>query len=186
MPAGRSEASRFHRKSIQVFILSGKPADRGKTWTRARVGGVAGFESASGIARFPRAHRRGRCHELDHAGPFANWRRPITCGGRNRSTHVCYGRTAVVKSGGWSLAALWGAPFSVISGVATNITMSPRCCEWRIWVLVADRPNLDGGPPLRTIQVNNLNFLLRVGDDFTGTLQVSLTAWFGPGVATGI
>jgi predicted dehydrogenase len=48
-------------------------------------------------------------------------------------------------------------------------------------VLVPERPNLDGGAPLRTTQVNNLNFLLRVGEDVMGTLQVSLTAWFGTG-----
>ena len=48
-------------------------------------------------------------------------------------------------------------------------------------VLVPERPNLDGGPPLRTTQVNNLNYLLRVGDGVMGTLQVCLTAWFGLG-----
>ncbi len=50
-----------------------------------------------------------------------------------------------------------------------------------MWVLVPERPNLDGGPPLKTTQVNNINFLMRVGDDVMGTLQVSLTAWFGTG-----
>ena len=53
------------------------------------------------------------------------------------------------------------------------------CADMR--VLVPERPNLDGGPPLRTTQVNNINYLLRVGDDVMGTLQVSLTAWFGTG-----
>ena len=53
------------------------------------------------------------------------------------------------------------------------------CADMR--VLVPERPNLDGGPPLKTTQVNNLNFLMRVGDDIMGTLQVSLTAWFGTG-----
>jgi predicted dehydrogenase len=53
------------------------------------------------------------------------------------------------------------------------------CADMR--VLVPERPNLDGGPPLKTTQVNNINFLLRVGDDVMGTLQVSLTAWFGTG-----
>lgn len=53
------------------------------------------------------------------------------------------------------------------------------CADMR--VLVPERPNLDGGPPLKTTQVNNLNFLMRVGDDVMGTLQVSLTAWFGTG-----
>jgi predicted dehydrogenase len=53
------------------------------------------------------------------------------------------------------------------------------CADMR--VLVPERPNLDGGAPLKTTQVNNLNFLMRVGDDVMGTLQVSLTAWFGTG-----
>ena len=53
------------------------------------------------------------------------------------------------------------------------------CADMR--VLVPERQSLDGGPPLRTTQVNNLNFLLRVGEDVMGTLQVSLTAWFGTG-----
>jgi predicted dehydrogenase len=57
--------------------------------------------------------------------------------------------------------------------------VSEVCADMR--VLVPERPNLDGGPPLRTTQVNNLNFLLRVGEDVMGTLQVSLTAWFGTG-----
>jgi predicted dehydrogenase len=53
------------------------------------------------------------------------------------------------------------------------------CADMR--VLVPERPNLDGGPPIPTTQVNNLDFLLRAGDDVMGTLQVSLTAWFGTG-----
>jgi predicted dehydrogenase len=57
--------------------------------------------------------------------------------------------------------------------------VSEVCADMR--VLVPERPNLDGGAPLRTTQVNNLNFLLRVGEDVMGTLQVSLTAWFGTG-----
>ena len=53
------------------------------------------------------------------------------------------------------------------------------CADMR--VLVPERPNLDGGAPLKTTQVNNLNYLMRVGEDVMGTLQVSLTAWFGTG-----
>jgi predicted dehydrogenase len=53
------------------------------------------------------------------------------------------------------------------------------CADMR--VLVPERPNLDGGPPLKTTQVNNIDYLLRVGDDVMGTLQVCLTAWFGTG-----
>ena len=53
------------------------------------------------------------------------------------------------------------------------------CADMR--VLVPERPNLDGGPPIKTTQVNNIDFLLRVGDDVMGTLQVCLTAWFGTG-----
>jgi predicted dehydrogenase len=48
-------------------------------------------------------------------------------------------------------------------------------------VLVPERPNLDGGPPLRTTQVNNLNYLMRLDEGLMGTLQVCLTAWFGLG-----
>jgi predicted dehydrogenase len=48
-------------------------------------------------------------------------------------------------------------------------------------VLVPERPNLDGGPPLRTTQVNNINYLLRTSDGAMGTLQICLTAWFGTG-----
>ena len=48
-------------------------------------------------------------------------------------------------------------------------------------ILVPERPNLDGGPPIRTTQVNNLNYLLRVGDGIMGTMQVCITAWFGTG-----
>jgi predicted dehydrogenase len=57
--------------------------------------------------------------------------------------------------------------------------VSEVCADMR--VLVPERPNLDGGPPLRTTQTNNINYLMRVGDDVMGTLQVSLTAWFGTG-----
>lgn len=53
------------------------------------------------------------------------------------------------------------------------------CADMR--VLVPERPNLDGGPPLRTTQVNNINYLLRTADEVTGNLQVCLTAWFGTG-----
>jgi predicted dehydrogenase len=48
-------------------------------------------------------------------------------------------------------------------------------------IQVPERANLDGGPPLTTTQVDNINFLLRVGERVMGTLQVCLTAWFGLG-----
>lgn len=48
-------------------------------------------------------------------------------------------------------------------------------------VLVPERPNLDGGPPMRTTQVNNLNFLMRVNGNVMGTMQHCITAWFGTG-----
>ena len=48
-------------------------------------------------------------------------------------------------------------------------------------IQVPERPNLDGGAPLTTTQVDNINFLLRVGSRVMGTLQVCLTAWFGLG-----
>ncbi len=48
-------------------------------------------------------------------------------------------------------------------------------------VKVPERANLDGGPPIRSDQVDNMNYLLRCGDAVMGTLQVSFTAWFGTG-----
>ena len=48
-------------------------------------------------------------------------------------------------------------------------------------VLVPERPNLDGGAPIRNTQVDNVNFLLRLQDGVMGTMQVCLTAWHGPG-----
>jgi predicted dehydrogenase len=48
-------------------------------------------------------------------------------------------------------------------------------------VLIPERASLDGGPPIPSSQVNNLNFVMRAGDNVMGTLQVCLTAWFGPG-----
>jgi predicted dehydrogenase len=48
-------------------------------------------------------------------------------------------------------------------------------------VLVPERANLDGGAPIRSNQVENMNYLLRTGDGVMGTLQVSFTAWFGTG-----
>ena len=48
-------------------------------------------------------------------------------------------------------------------------------------IKVPERPNLDGGAPLANSQVDNVNFLMRVGDGVMGTLQLCLTAWFGLG-----
>jgi len=48
-------------------------------------------------------------------------------------------------------------------------------------VLVPERANLDGGEPIRSNQVENMNYLLRTADGVMGTLQVSFTAWFGTG-----
>ena len=48
-------------------------------------------------------------------------------------------------------------------------------------VLVPERANLDGGAPIRSNQVENMNYLLRTGDGVMGALQVSFTAWFGCG-----
>ena len=47
-------------------------------------------------------------------------------------------------------------------------------------VKVPERANLDGGAPIRSDQVDNMNYLLRAGGAM-GTLQVSFTAWFGTG-----
>lgn len=48
-------------------------------------------------------------------------------------------------------------------------------------VLVPERPALDTGGVLHSTQVENMNYLLRVGGGVIGTLQVSYTAWFGTG-----
>jgi predicted dehydrogenase len=48
-------------------------------------------------------------------------------------------------------------------------------------VQVPERANLDGGAPIVSDQVDNMNYLLRAGDGVMGTLQVSFTAWFGTG-----
>ena len=46
---------------------------------------------------------------------------------------------------------------------------------------VPERPNLDGGAPIRSTQVDNSTFLMRVGDTIMGTMQTCFTAWFGTG-----
>ena len=48
-------------------------------------------------------------------------------------------------------------------------------------IKVPERANLDGGAPIRSNQVDNMSYLLRVGGGVMGTLQVSFTAWFGTG-----
>ena len=48
-------------------------------------------------------------------------------------------------------------------------------------VLVPERAAIDTGGVLRSDQVENMNYLLRVGDRAIGTLQVFFTAWFGTG-----
>ena len=53
------------------------------------------------------------------------------------------------------------------------------CAE--LAVLVPERANLDGGDPIRSNQVENMNYLLRTADGVIGTMQVSFTAWFGTG-----
>lgn len=48
-------------------------------------------------------------------------------------------------------------------------------------VKVPERRALDRAGVIRSDQVDNMNYLLRVGNDVMGTLQVSFTAWFGTG-----
>ena len=48
-------------------------------------------------------------------------------------------------------------------------------------VKVPQRRNVEGGPPIASDQVDNMNYLLRTNDDAMGTMQVSFTAWFGSG-----
>lgn len=47
--------------------------------------------------------------------------------------------------------------------------------------LVPERANLDGGDPIRSNQVDNMNYLLRMDGGVMGTMQTSFTAWFGTG-----
>src|SRR5262249_35258794 len=65
----------------------------------------------------------------------------------------------------------------VISVLGLDIT--DICADMA--VMVPERPNVDGGPPLKSDQVDNMNFLMRCGGDVMGTLQVCLTAYFGTG-----
>ncbi|WP_230364377.1 Gfo/Idh/MocA family protein [Ancylobacter sp. Lp-2] len=53
------------------------------------------------------------------------------------------------------------------------------CAEMR--VMVPERRNTDTGGVIRGNQVDNMNYLLRVGGDVVGTMQTSLTGWFGTG-----
>jgi predicted dehydrogenase len=53
------------------------------------------------------------------------------------------------------------------------------CADMRI--LVPERPNLDGGAPIRSDQVDNMNYLMRMTNGVIGTMQTSFTAWFGTG-----
>ena len=48
-------------------------------------------------------------------------------------------------------------------------------------VKVTTRANLDGGAPILSDQVDNMNYLLNLDNGAIGTLQVSWTAWFGGG-----
>jgi predicted dehydrogenase len=65
----------------------------------------------------------------------------------------------------------------VISVLGLDIT--DICAD--MVVTVPERANVNGGPPLRSDQVDSMNFLMRAGGDVMGTLQVCLTAWFGTG-----
>jgi predicted dehydrogenase len=53
------------------------------------------------------------------------------------------------------------------------------CAEMR--VMVPERRNTDTGEMIRGDQVDNMNYLLRVGSDTIGTMQACYTAWFGTG-----
>lgn len=53
------------------------------------------------------------------------------------------------------------------------------CAEMR--VMVPERRNTDTGGVIRSDQVDNMNYLLRVGSDVIGTMQACYTAWFGTG-----
>lgn len=53
------------------------------------------------------------------------------------------------------------------------------CAELRC--MVPERRNTDTGEMIRGDQVDNMNYLLRVGGDTIGTMQACYTAWFGTG-----
>ncbi len=53
------------------------------------------------------------------------------------------------------------------------------CADMR--VVVPERRNTDTGGAIKGNQVDNMNYLLRVGGDVIGTMQVSMTGWFGTG-----
>ncbi|MGZ8196913.1 MAG: Gfo/Idh/MocA family protein, partial [Burkholderiales bacterium] len=48
-------------------------------------------------------------------------------------------------------------------------------------VQVRERRALDRPGVIESNQVDNMRFLMRMGDDLAGTMQVSFTAWFGTG-----
>ena len=48
-------------------------------------------------------------------------------------------------------------------------------------VKVPERANLDGGPPIKSDQVDNLDYLMAMSGGITGTMQVCIAAWFGTG-----
>lgn len=48
-------------------------------------------------------------------------------------------------------------------------------------VMVPERMNTDDGGVIRGDQVDNMNFLLRVGENTIGAMQASFTSWFGTG-----
>lgn len=53
------------------------------------------------------------------------------------------------------------------------------CADMR--VLAPERRNTDDNGVIRGNQVDNMNYLLRVGGDVMGMMQTSLTGWFGTG-----
>ncbi len=48
-------------------------------------------------------------------------------------------------------------------------------------VKAPERANLDGGPPIKSDQVDTLDYLLSMRGGITGTMQVCMAAWFGTG-----
>lgn len=62
---------------------------------------------------------------------------------------------------------------AVLGADVTEISAELRC-------MVPERRNTDGGL-IKGDQVENMNYLLRVGSDTIGTMQTSYTAWFGTG-----
>jgi predicted dehydrogenase len=60
-----------------------------------------------------------------------------------------------------------------------GVDVEEICADYKI--LVRERPATDTGGVIVSDQVDNMNYLIRAGGGLIGTMQVSITAWFGTG-----